>query len=256
MLKFNHIKIQILPLLITCYCAVSCADSAQLTEEQIIDKCYTAAGSHLAENATIKFDFRDRSYEVTRNHGLFEMTRYTYISEDSVWMDRYHNYGFQRFLNDSMVSISDSAAKKYQAAINSVIYFFSLPMGLKDAAVNASLLEETKIDGADYYKLKIWFDETGGGEDHDDVYIYWVNKQDFSADYLAYSFKTEGGGMRFRKAINPRILSGIRVVDYLNYAPTEPNINIEQLDKAYMKDSLTLISEIENDNVSISLIKE
>lgn len=254
--KLSNIQMPLLALLIAGAMLYGCRESHPLTADELIDKTYAASGCNKAEKATIKFDFRDRSYEVTRNKGLFEMLRFTFISEDSVYTDKYHNYGFQRFLNDSMVSITDTMATKYQASINSVFYFFSLPMGLKDPAVNASLLGEVQVDGTAYYKLKIWFDETGGGEDHDDIYIYWINKSSYLVDFFAYSYKTDGGGMRFRKAINPRIISGIRVVDYLNYAPNDATTEVASLDQAYMEGSLSLVSEIVNDNVSISLIKE
>jgi hypothetical protein len=225
------------------------------TAEDVIDRAYHAAGCHLAEQALIRFDFRDRSYSVERKDGLFDMRRYTYVSDDTVIMDKYHNYGFQRFLNDSMVSIPDSMAAKYQASVNSVIYFFSLPHGLKDPAVNAERLEQTDINGESYYKIKVWFDEAGGGEDHEDVFIYWIHAQTYTVDYLAYQYETDGGGMRFRAAKNPRTIEGIRVVDYINYKPVDASVPLETLDSLFEADQLEVLSQIENDNVTISLIK-
>lgn len=233
----------------------SCNSDDEPTANEIIDKAFIVAGADLMNEAEIRFDFRDHSYSVKRSNGLFDMRRYTYVAADSVIMDKYHNYGFQRFLNDSMISIPDSMAQKYQASVNSVIYFFSLPHGLKDPAVNAALLGTTQIKGEDYYKIKVWFDEAGGGEDHEDIFLYWIHTANYTVDYLAYSYNTDGGGMRFRAATNPRTLEGIRVVDYVNYKPADPSVALVELDRLFEAGDLEVLSQIENDNVTISLTK-
>ena len=111
----------------------------------IIDKSIESAGGELYQNAEITFDFRDHSYRVKRQNGLFEMSRFTYLSEDSTIKDFVYNYGYKRFLNDSMISVPDSMAPRYKASVNSVIYFACLPYGLNDHAVEKSLLGRKEI---------------------------------------------------------------------------------------------------------------
>ncbi len=103
-------------------------------------------------------------------------------------------------------------AVKYTGSVNSVHYCSVLPYGLNDAAVQKKLLEETSINQKPYYKVQISFAEDGGGEDFDDVFIYWIDKKTFKVDYLAYSFHENDGGMRFREATNERFVNGIRLL--------------------------------------------
>ena len=75
--------------------------------------------------------------------------------------------------------------------------------------------------------LKVTFKEEGGGEDFQDEYRYWINQKNHEIDYLAYNYLTDGGGTRFRRAINKRKIVGIFFQDYVNYKPFQ---KFEQLD--------------------------
>jgi len=50
--------------------------------------------------------------------------------------------------------------------------------------------------------LEVTFKEEGGGEDHEDKFMYWVNTQDYRIDYMAYSYCEEDCGYRFRESEN------------------------------------------------------
>lgn len=125
-------------------------------------------------------------------------------------------------------------------------YFSVLPYGLNDKAVNKTYLGKTKIKGKDYHKIKITFNEDGGGEDFDDVFIYWIDIQTFKVDYLAYSYSESNGmGLRFREAYNERFIDSIRFVDYNNYKPKYKVLVIEDLDIHFERGALELLSKIE-----------
>jgi hypothetical protein len=142
-------------------------------------------------------------------------------------------------------------AAKYSNSINSVHYFAYLPYGLNDPAVNKKLLGETQIGDGQYYKVEVTFDKIGGGEDFEDIYIYWINKETFKPDYLAYEFNTDGGGARFRKAFNERIINGIRFVDYYNYKASE-NISVYELEALFKLKKLELLSTIRLEDISVN----
>lgn len=233
----------------------SCAEEPE-TAQEIVDLTIERAGGGRYQHAHIEFDFRDHSYSILRNGGLFEYTRTTYLTPDSVLRDVLENYGFKRFLNDSMISVPDSMATKYQASVNSVAYFFSLPYGLNDLAVHKELIGTKRIKERDFYKIKVWFDAEGGGEDHQDQFYYWIDQDSLQIAYLAYSYLDDGGGMRFREVVEPRYIKGIRITDYLNYRPSDASLKLEAIDDAYMKGELELLSRIENDNVTVSLLAD
>ncbi len=225
----------------------------ELTAQEIIDKAMMIAGAEKVANATISFDFRDKSYEAIRKNGVFQLKR----SFDSI-TDVLSNQGFQRFVHGNQMQLSDSLANVYANSVNSVHYFSVLPYGLNDAAVRKKLLPSSKILGKEYYKIEISFSENRGGEDFEDVFIYWIDTKNFTMDYLAYSFHTDGGGMRFRAMKNVKKIEGIRFVNFDNYSPKIIEISLSDLDKAFENNSLELVSEIvlENLRVNICLIQK
>lgn len=228
---------------------ISCqTPKKELTAQEIIDKAMMVAGADKVANANISFDFRDKSYEAIRKNGVFQLKR----SFDSI-TDVLSNQGFQRFVHGNEIQLSDSLANVYANSVNSVHYFSVLPYGLNDAAVRKKLLPSSKIQGKEYYKIEVTFSENGGGEDFEDVFIYWIDAQSFMMDYLAYSFHTNGGGKRFRAIKNAVLVEGIRFVNFDNYQPTSEAISLSDLDTAFEKKQLEKVSEIVLENLKVKL---
>lgn len=230
---------------------VSCnsADTKK-TAQEIIDASILASGLDKVSNSDIEFEFRKRKYVASRNNGTFALERF--IKRDSMVMhDVLSNNDFERFINDEKIHVPDSMKTRYSGSVNSVHYFSVLPYGLNDAAVKKKKLEDVSIKGNQYFKIQISFSEDGGGEDFEDVFIYWVNKNTHFVDYLAYSFHVNGGGMRFREAYNPRVVNGIRFVDYNNYKATNASTKLVDLDKAFENNGLEKLSEINLENVKV-----
>lgn len=227
---------------------------AELSAEEIVNQSIEAAGGDVFKHSTIDFDFRDMHYKAVRKNGSFRLER-QFKKANSEIRDVLSNSGFERFEDDEKVQVSDSLASLYSASVNSVHYFSVLPNGLNDKAVHKKSLGTVNIEGKDYYKIKVTFSEDGGGEDFDDVFIYWINKTSFNVDYLAYSFKEKDGlGYRFRKAYNARVVNGLRFVDYNNYLPENSVLKIEDLDDLFMANKLQLLSNIELRNIKVEVL--
>lgn len=240
----NFILICLAAILIT-----SC--NSNLTDPQkIIDKAIAASGGEKYLDATIEFDFRDRHYVSTRKGGMYTYERITKDSMNTTH-DFLSNDGFRREINGAAVEVVDSMKVKYTSSVNSVIYFALLPYGLNDTSVKKKFLGETQLENKEQYIVEISFGEEGGGEDFEDVFIYWINKKEFTIDYLAYSFD-EGKGLeyRFRKAYNPRKVNGITFFDYINYQPTV-DTKITELEALYKKSELKELSKIELLNIEV-----
>jgi hypothetical protein len=161
------------------------------------------------------------------------------------------NAKFERFIDGTLEVLPDSTANKYDNSVNSVHYFVKLPYGLNDPAVNKTLMGEVTLKKTEYYKIKVTFDQTGGGDDFEDTYLYWINKETFKPDYLAYDFYVNDGGVRFRVAYNERYIKGIRFVDYENYKPMDDVTTIDNIDAKYESGDLELLSKIELENISV-----
>ena len=220
-----------------------------LSAVEVVDSAIAVAGGPLYRTSRISFDFRERTYESFMEDGSKVLTRET-ATDSGLIRDVRSSDTFKRFLGDSLLTLADSTARKYSNSVNSVHYFAYLPYGLNDRAVNKELLGKVTLKDTEYYKIRVTFQEEGGGEDFEDIFVYWFNTQTFRPDYLAYEFQTNGGGMRFREAYNDRDVGGIRFQDYINYKPAE-KASVEDLDRLYSEGKLQELSRIELSRFSV-----
>ena len=224
------------------------------TADEIVNKSIDVSGGDRFENSDIHFEFRDFSYRAIRMNGKFSLMRIFKTGEDLI-IDNLSNKGFVRSINYEETKVEDSMAVKYTASVNSVHYFSVLPYGLNDKSVKKELLGEEQIKTKKYFKIKVTFAQEGGGEDFEDIFIYWIDKLSFKVDYLAYSYNEDDGiGMRFREAYNERYVNGLRFVDHNNYKANDKSIQLIDLGKLYEKNELKLLSKIELKNVKVDLI--
>jgi len=222
--------------------------------QKIVDLCIQKHGGDSYKRMFLGFDFRGRHYTARQFNGLFTYTREFEDSTGKV-KDIFTNTGFMRLVNGDTIVLSEKKANAYKNSVNSVIYFALLPFGLNDEAVNKELLGEKMMNGKMYYKIKITFDEKGGGEDYQDIFVYWIDKEDYTMDYLAYLFYEDGGGIRFREAINIIDINGIMIADYNNYAMDDTSFDVTNIDSLFLKNQLKLLSQIDLENIQIDLLE-
>jgi hypothetical protein len=235
---------------------ISCKPKeSTLTAQQIIDKTITFSGADKVTNSKIAFNFRDKSYTAIRENGNYILDR-VFKKDSLIIKDAISNKGFIRFVDNFPFAVVDTMATKYSNSVNSVHYFSVLPFGLNDTAVKKKLLPTTVIKGKAYYKIEVSFSEDGGGEDFEDVFIYWIGKEDFLIDYLAYSYHTNGGGKRFRVLKEQCVKNGIRFVDYHNYKPLSKEISLNNIDKAFEENQLKKVSEIVLKDITVKILGE
>ncbi|WP_421765053.1 DUF6503 family protein [Ekhidna sp.] len=233
---------------------ISCSSDSP-TAQDIVDKAIEASGTQKLNDATASFIFRDIRYTYSSENGKYAYTRIQTDSIGNEVKDVLTNQGLVRFINGQKSDISEEKRAAYTSSVNSVIYFAFLPKSLNDDAVNKSLEGTIEIDGKSYYKIKVTFDVEGGGEDYEDVFYYWFDMEDYSMDYLAYSYneEDEGTGMRFRVAYNTRKIDGVVIQDYKNLKPKiKDSTPLSEIDQAYINGELTKLSLIELDALEIS----
>jgi len=219
------------------------------TAEDIVVRAIEQAGGKYYNHKKISFDFRDHTYVSCRQDGMYALKRIT--QDTTKIVDILSNNGFKRLVDGQEVQLADSMVAKYSNSVNSVHYFAYLPYGLTGSAVNKELLGEVQIKDQTYYKIKVWFNEQGGGEDFEDVFVYWIHKQSYQVDYLAYEFHVNDGGMRFRQAYNRRDIGGIQFVDYNNYEPKNNSTSLVELDSLFQHNDLRLLSKIALEHVKV-----
>jgi hypothetical protein len=225
--------------------------SCKPTTQSIVDECIEASGGKKYDDVSIEFDFRNMHYGIKNKNGQYQYSRLQIDSSGHKIEDIVTNNSFERKIDGSKTALPDSVAAKYTRSVNSVAYFFLLPKPLNDPAVIKELLGTSKIKGKEYYKIRVKFKEEGGGKDHQDVFIYWIEKQSRAMDYLAYSYETDGGGVRFREAFNQKTQNGIKYSDYKNYGFDDLKNELENLDVLFEQNKIPLKSEIVNLNIII-----
>lgn len=231
-----------------CFRNLSCKKEKSKAEI-IVDECIAAHGGKNYNQLNISFDFRDKTYKIIKNDNDFIYERIGKDSLNNEIKDIYKNETFVRTIAGKETPVADSMVTKYKNSINSVIYFALLPKPLNDDAVQKIYLGEGTIGGQKYHKIKVTFTQENGGKDHDDEYVYWINQQSKLMEYFAYSYKVDGGGIRFREMIKADTIAGIRFQNYINYAPIDSTFSLENLDKAFAEGKLREFSRIENVNI-------
>lgn len=217
-----------------------------------IERAIDAHGSRKLAHATVAFEFRGTRFEVERDaSGVFRYTRRAVQGGRQV-RDTLTNAGTTRHVDDAKVQLSADEASRIAESLNSVVYFAMLPFALQDPAVRSEELGLETIDGERYRRVRVSFVSESGGSDHDDVFIYWFHASQGTLDYLAYRYRRNGGGIRFRVAQNPRAVAGVRFQDYANYRPTSLDVELTSLPARHQRGELVPVSTVKTEKVCVT----
>ena len=248
--------------LATLFLLISCADQqAELQEgdevqieldsaEWIINQSIEYHGGDF-QGKLIEFDFRDIYYKASFLEQANYMTR-TSFKGDSVIVDSTSGENALRTINNLEVELTDKKSKAISNSINSVFYFALLPSKLADPAVIAGYKGIVKTKAGDFYQVSVQFKQEGGGEDFQDKFFYWFNAETFQLSFLAYSYETSGGGMRFRAVEKQNELkNGYVFQDYVNYKTDSLATDLQDLLPLQLDSGLLELSTIRLENLVV-----
>ena len=222
--------------------------SSEAMAKNIIAKSVEVHGGKAYNAFDISFDFRQFHFRVRQSRKSYFYQRSFKDTLGNEIADYLENGAFHRTVNGKKVELSEKEVVRYREATNSVPYFILLPYKLLDKAVNPVYIGETTIEGETYHKIKVTFDQEGGGMDYEDQFCYWFNKKTNTLDYLSYS----NGGPRFRKVIKREKVGDLIMQDYHNYQILDKEIPVTEYDKAYLEGKFKLLSTIEQKNYRIN----
>lgn len=228
----------------------ACQSPKSKKVEEIINTVVVNSGFDSAI-FSVNFHFRDHHYSLKQKPSFYSFSRSIIQKEVEVKDVMTSNQPLKRYLDGVPIKISDSIRGVYSNSLNSVMYFFQLPKPLQDSSVIKVLMSSIEINGYSYWTIKVTFKEEGGGEDYQDEYRYWINQNNYEIDFLAYNYQSDGGGTRFRRAINKRKINGMFFQDYENYKPFQIFEQLDNLPKLFEQGNLELISLIENKNIIV-----
>ena len=236
------------PLLLLTVLLAACDRGPDRQAQAVVDEAIRAHGGERYQRATVVFDFRDKHYRLRRNNGQFRYER-TFRDSTGRVRDVLDNAAFFREINGKKAALTEKQTRSFSASLNSVAYFALLPYGLNDAAVRKRYLGVTTLEGEPYRKVQVTFGSEGGGTDHTDTFVYWIHRRRHTVDYLAYTNE----GLRFRRAVNSRVVNGIRFSDYVNYESLfHPRAPVAKLDSLFTAGRLRKLSNIVTENVRVT----
>jgi hypothetical protein len=226
----------------------------------VVDSAIAAQGGATLDRAVVRFTFRGDRYRIRQDAGDFRFQRTTTDSLGRTVREVLSNDSLYRTVDGERVELSEEERLALETTVNSVSYFALLPHPLKDPAVQASYDGRDTVGTEPYHRIRVTFQQEGGGEDWQDVFYYWFHTDTYAMDYLSYAFGLAPGeetGTRFREAFNVRRVEGVRFADYHNYtdttlAPDEMPRYPELLEEG----ALELVSDVKIDSVQVRPLRD
>lgn len=234
--------------------ALSALGCAKNNPDDIIRNTIDRYGGEKFKNSIIEFDFRGNHFVIYRKSGKYEYTKIGKDSTGKIIEEKLTASGYTRKINGEPIDLSEKKKNALANSLNSVIYFALLPYPLADKAVLAKIDGTAEIKGRKYYRLRVNFKQEGGGDDYQDKYLYWIDTEDYSMDYFAYSFEVNGGGSRFREVTNERKINGIILTDHINYKIGKEISDLTEYESEFNNGKLIKVSEIRLENPSVRLL--
>lgn len=223
-------------------------DGSSDKAQELVDAAIEEHGSQNLVRSIVDFNFRGQAYHVKKDGWRYEAHRRS-IGENGVVIEDLHNKkGISRKVNGNPVDLDEKAKGVIETAMNSVVYFAYLPLKLNDPAVKKEYAGRGEIDGVAKERVKVTFAKEGGGKDHDDVFMFWFDPISKQMTHLAYFFHVNGGGARFREAVNVRRVGGVLFADYLNYS-ADLGQDLEKFESPKFRMQSNLLSTIELENL-------
>ena len=223
---------------------------------ELVNEAIKNSGWHKFKNNDIEYDFRGIHYKVFHNNGLFVYEKIYLDTTQGIIREGMTNDSTYKELNGLEILLDEQQKKKIRSSINQVVYFNLLPYKLNDAAVIKRFAGTSTINGKNYYKVKVTFNETGGGDDYNDWFLYWFDKNTKSMDYFAYYYHTNGGSSRFRVIKQQHLVNGFTFYDWENFTSDEVGDQIENYEKLFQEGKLKKVSDIELKNIEVEEIKK
>ena len=235
-----------LALLAVCACQVG-----EETPSSIVARSIELYGGDLFKESRIRFDFRGAPFEVVQEGGRYRYQRVLTDSVGGTVTEVMENEGSWAEIRGTRVELSPDQIYELETAVNSVVYFGFLPFRLDDSAVILLDLGDAVVSGERYHKIEVTFEREGGGVDWDTRFVFWIHGDTATLDYFAYRYSRDGGGARFRRAVNRREVGGLLIQDYENYAGTPEPDDISEFDRALDQGAVELLSMVELEDVEV-----
>lgn len=195
--------------------------------------CFHVRASLAATDGGVEYDFDVRG--ATREGE--RRVRSTHASVE-LWLD------------GAAQTIPAGDAQRYRDWAMARVYFCFLPYRLADPGVHHTDQGTEQWGERTLHRVKVTFAE-GSSTDADDEYVYWFDPETGRVEQFAYSYATNGGGLRFRRAFDHRRVGGILFFDQENLGVEGPDLSVDQIDSEFVEQGMRSISTVELRNIRV-----
>lgn len=228
------------------------ACTPQSPAEEAVAEAIRTHGGERFENVEIAFEFRDTHFRMVRQDGRYLYERVYVDSLGGPVREWMANEGTGREVGGETQPLSPEERARVETSVHSVVYFGFLPFRLQDPAVRLEDLGTTRVRDEPYRKVEVTFRPEGGGQDWEDRFVYWFHREEGTLDYMAYRYHRDGGGTRFRVAVNRREVDGLLLQDYENYRAPDGISDIADYADLMEDGELEFVSLVELEDVRVS----
>lgn len=221
---------------------------------KLAQKIERQAGGEVHQTATIKADYQGDQYVVSRNCGRFKIKRISTNAAQQTVTLTLSNVQLQKTVDGNVIKLTDSVQNQLVDQLLKHVFLLEFPFGINSQTVRKQYLKNETINGEKYAKLEVAFLRSRVKPAVIANYIIWINPETATVAFVANTSNSDKTEMEFRKAINPRLVNGIRVVDYEYYHLKTPNsATLSKLGFAFQQGKLKKIRQEEWHNLKVEI---
>lgn len=185
----------------------------------IVERAIEHHGGELYRHSTTHFDLCSKSgcFQVSATveggHFVYDVSG---KAREGLRRVRSTNDSVERWRDGEPVPVSAKQAQGLRDWAMARVYFAFLPYRLDDPDVFKQDLGLVDWDGRSLHKVKVTF-TPGSSTDADDELMFWLDPETGRVELFAYSYWTNGGGLRFRRAVDHRRIGGLLFFDQENF---------------------------------------
>src|SRR5690625_2791700 len=222
--------------------------------EGIIRALEEKSGREHRETASVLYSYNNQNYRIERNCGWFEFKQDLSESGSDEVLKIDNMEDIQLINERPRRDLADTTKLCLIKNLKKKLFFLELPFGLNSPTVQKEFLKTQEIKGKSLAELKVELIE----DNYDQAYlvesVFWVDEKADEIIYLAVKYGEDRKSVEFLKPINKRMIKGMQFQDYEVYRPRKnKDYALVELAKAFEKDKLKKVKNIEYKNIRVSL---
>lgn len=229
----------------------SCNNEQSLSGEDLLNRAIEVSGGDSFFHSTISFDAQGMRYTMERDGNIANFTSERQV--DTTYYKATYRNGYQQyFVNGVEQEESFSSRKFISSRLEGFLYLTSIPHVFNQTAVIVNRKEDVVIRNKTYQVLHITFTKLPEDDPGNEFYLY-IDPVSGYVEFRAEKLDLDGETNLLKKAYNPRIIEGIRFVDYKVFTTRDTTMLLSDYYKAYDIPNLIPIGDIEYTNIEVEL---